>query len=104
MAESAPKEIEVPALTSKARELTIKIVALTLGERLNKDTLVIHVEKAKSEITGLYQAINWEFLKNQAPDFRFVNREQDLGIGGLRKAKMSYNPVRLIKKYRITQR
>ncbi|MFA5393287.1 MAG: phosphatidylglycerol lysyltransferase domain-containing protein [Candidatus Ratteibacteria bacterium] len=93
------------ALSSKGGIIRIaeKIVALTLGERLNKDTLVIHVEKAKNEITGLYQAINWEFLKSQARDFHFVNREQDLGVAGLRRAKMSYNPVRLIKKYRITQ-
>jgi len=94
------------ALSSKGGIIRIaeKIVALTLGERLNKDTLVIHVEKANNEITGLYQAINWEFLKNQAQSFRFVNREQDLGVEGLRRAKMSYNPVRLIKKYRITER
>ena len=92
------------SLNSKGGIIRIaeKIVALTLGERLNKDTVVIHVEKAKNEIIGLYQAINWEFLKNQAQGFRFVNREQDLGVEGLRRAKMSYNPVRLIKKYRIT--
>jgi uncharacterized protein len=81
-----------------------KIAALTLGERLNSDTLVIHVEKAKNGITGLYQAINWEFLKNQARSFRFVNREEDLGVAGLRRAKLSYNPVRLVKKYRVTQK
>ncbi len=94
------------SLSSKGGIIWIaeKIVALTLGERLNENTLVIHVEKAKNGITGLYQAINWEFLKSQAPDFTFVNREQDLGVEGLRRAKMSYNPVRLIKKYRITQR
>ena len=92
------------ALSSKGGIIRIaeKIVALTLGERLNKDTMVIHVEKAKNGIIGLYQAINWEFLKNQAQGFRFVNREQDLGVEGLRRAKMSYNPVRLIKKCRIT--
>ncbi|MFH2068765.1 MAG: phosphatidylglycerol lysyltransferase domain-containing protein [Candidatus Omnitrophota bacterium] len=92
------------ALSSEGGIIRIgeKIVALTLGERLNNDTMVIHVEKAKNGIIGLYQAINWEFLKNQAQDFAFVNREQDLGVEGLRRAKMSYNPVRLIKKYRIT--
>ncbi|MCX5643063.1 MAG: phosphatidylglycerol lysyltransferase domain-containing protein [Candidatus Omnitrophica bacterium] len=93
-----------PLLGSKGGIIRVaeKIAALTLGERLNKDTMVIHVEKAQSGITGIYQAINCEFLKNQAHGFRFVNREQDLGVKGLRKAKMSYNPVRLIKKYRIT--
>ena len=93
-------------LSSKGGIIRIaeKIVALTLGERLNPDTLVVHVEKAKSGIIGIYQAINWEFLKSQAQGFRFVNREQDLGVEGLRRAKMSYNPVRLIKKYRIGPR
>jgi len=94
-----------PSLSIKGGIIRIaeKVVALTLGERLNKDTLVIHAEKAKNKIIGLYQAINWEFLKNRAHNFCFVNREQDLGVEGLRRAKMSYNPVRLIKKYQITQ-
>jgi hypothetical protein len=77
------------------------ICALTMGERLNDDTLVIHIEKAKAGIQGLYQAINWEFLRHEAGDLKFVNREQDLGVLGLRRAKKSYNPVRMIKKYRI---
>jgi len=83
-------------------ELDGRIVALTLGEPLNKNTFVIHIEKAKNNITGLYQAINWEFLRNQVSGFKFVNREQDLGVTGLRKTKMSYNPIRMIKKYAIS--
>ncbi|MGQ9744824.1 MAG: DUF2156 domain-containing protein [Dissulfurimicrobium sp.] len=77
------------------------ICALTMGEKLNDDTLVIHIEKAKAGIQGLYQAINWEFLRHEAGNLKFVNREQDLGILGLRRAKKSYNPVRMIKKYKI---
>jgi len=82
-------------------EIDGTIVAISLGEPLNQDTYVIHVEKAKGGMPGLYQAINREFLRDAAAGFPFVNREQDLGIPGLRKAKTSYNPVRMVKKYTI---
>jgi hypothetical protein len=85
-----------------AIELDGRLIALTLGERLNPDTLVIHIEKAKPGMVGLYQAINREFLAHAAADYACVNREQDLGEPGLRKAKLSYNPVRMVKKYQIT--
>ncbi len=81
-----------------------KIAALTLGEKLLPDTLVIHVEKANPDIPGLYQVINQEFLMYEAGDCTFVNRQQDLGIQGLRTAKISYNPKRFIKKYKIKKR
>lgn len=81
-----------------------KIAALTLGEKMLTDTMVIHIEKANSDIPGLYQVINQEFLMHEAGDCRFVNREQDLGIEGLRNSKMSYNPVTFVKKYRISER
>ncbi|MCK9555266.1 phosphatidylglycerol lysyltransferase domain-containing protein [bacterium] len=74
---------------------------LTLGEELNPDTFVVHVEKATSLVKGLYQAINREFLENEASGYKYVNREEDDGVAGLRKAKMSYNPVKLLKKYDI---
>ena len=78
-----------------------KIAALTLGEKISRNTFVIHVEKANPDFPGLYQVINQEFLINEAIDCKYVNREQDLGIPGLRKAKMSYNPVKFIKKYTV---
>jgi hypothetical protein len=80
-----------------------KVAALTLGEQFLEDTFVIHVEKANSYIHGLYQAINQEFLMHEAAECRYVNREQDLGIEGLRAAKMSYKPVRFIRKYRVKE-
>jgi hypothetical protein len=79
-----------------------RIVALTLGEKFLNDTMVIHVEKANAEMPGLYQVINQEFLRHEAGDCVYVNREQDLGIEGLRQSKMSYNPLRFVKKYKIT--
>lgn len=79
-----------------------QLTAYTLGEPLNPETLVIHVEKGRTGVTGVYQAINREFLRHAARDVTLVNREQDLGLAGLRKAKMSYNPLRMIRKYVIT--
>jgi hypothetical protein len=81
-----------------------KVAALTLGEKLLSDTFVIHIEKAHSHIPGLYQVINQEFLLHEAGDCRYVNREQDLGIQGMRKAKMSYNPSGFVRKYKVTER
>ncbi|MDO8281193.1 MAG: phosphatidylglycerol lysyltransferase domain-containing protein [Thermodesulfovibrionia bacterium] len=80
-----------------------RIAALTIAEQFLSDTIVIHVEKANPDIQGLYQVINQEFLMHEAGDVKFVNREQDLGIKGLRDAKMSYHPVKFIKKYRVTE-
>jgi len=78
------------------------IVAYTIGEKITDDTVVIHYEKGCPDFKGVYQAINQMFLVNSARDFKYVNREQDLGEKGLRKAKLSYNPVDLLKKYRVT--
>jgi hypothetical protein len=75
-----------------------KCAAYTFGEMLNETTLVIHIEKAHMEYTGSYQAINNLFLKNCCVDSVCVNREQDLGIEGLRRAKESYKPIKMNKK------
>lgn len=77
-----------------------KIAAFTLGEKLNNDTAIIHIEKADGNITGLYSAINQDFLLHEWPDVQYVNREEDTGAEGLRKAKMSYHPIELVKKYK----
>ncbi len=76
-----------------------KIEAYTLGEALNPDTLLIHIEKANNAFAGLYTVINQLFLTNQTTDFLWINREQDLGIEGLRKAKLSYHPAFFIEKF-----
>jgi hypothetical protein len=69
-----------------------KVVAFSLGEQLNPDTAVIHLEKANPEFTGSYAVINQEFCRNAWRDFTYINREQDLGEPGLRQAKLSYYP------------
>jgi len=81
-----------------------KCAAYTFGEMLNNKTLVIHIEKAHMEYEGSYQAINNLFLKNCCADAVFANREQDLGIEGLRRAKESYKPIRMVKKSIIHQK
>lgn len=78
-----------------------KAEAFTVGEKLNDDTVLIHVEKANASIHGLYPLVNQQFLANEWSDTEFVNREQDLGIEGLRKAKLSYNPVQFVEKYTV---
>ena len=75
-----------------------KCAAYTFGEMLNERTLVIHIEKAHMEYEGSYQAITNLFLKNCCVDTLYVNREQDLGIEGLRRAKESYKPTYMVKK------
>ena len=68
-----------------------------------EDMAVIHIEKANPEIPGLYQAINQMFLLNEFPNVQWVNREDDMGLEGLRKAKMSYNPADFARKYLVEQ-
>jgi len=80
------------------------IEGFTLGTYLSEEkTAYIHVEKANPDIRGLYAFINREFLKNCFSEAEYVNREDDMGLEGLRKAKLSYNPIELIKKYTITE-
>lgn len=78
-----------------------KVAAVTVGERLNSDTFCVHIEKADRSFAGIYTAINNFFVSSAAQSYRYVNREEDLGIEGLRKAKLSYHPVFLLDKYII---
>lgn len=80
------------------------IIAFTIGEKINSDTLCIHIEKARGDIQGAYTAINNEFAKHEAKDLRYINREEDLGIEGLRRAKRSYYPAFMVVKHTITFR
>ena len=76
-----------------------KIEALTIGGRLNRNTVTVHVEKANIQYRGLYQAINNEFSRHVDASVKFINREEDMGIPGLRKAKLSYKPVKLVESH-----
>ncbi len=79
-----------------------KVQAYTLGEKLNEETAVIHIEKAHPEMRGLYTVINQQFCQHTWADVPFINREQDLGDEGLRAAKLSYHPTRMIEKFTVT--
>lgn len=78
-----------------------KVVAFTIAERLNEDVVVVHIEKAFADIQGAYPTINNEFITNLCQSFKYANREEDLGIEGLRKAKLSYKPVIILEKYEV---
>lgn len=79
-----------------------RIVAFTIGEPLNPDTFVVHIEKAFADVQGAYPMINQQFVAHEAQDYLYVNREEDTGAEGLRKAKLSYRPAFLVEKGLVT--
>ena len=79
-----------------------KVAAFTFGEKLNSDTAVIHVEKADQNIRGIYTAINQSFVEYEWSDMIYINREEDMGLEGLRRAKESYRPIKMIEKFNAT--
>ena len=87
---------------SGAIELDGKIIAFTVGEQLNSDTAVIHIEKADPKIRGSYVAINQGFVEHEWSNMKYINRQEDLGIEGLRKSKESYNPCKMIEMFNAT--
>ncbi len=76
-----------------------KLVAFSIGEPLNADTYVVHIEKAIASVQGAYPMINQQFVLHNCQDYKYVNREEDTGDEGLRRAKLSYYPEFLIEKY-----
>jgi len=81
--------------------LNRKVEAFSLGELLNQQTAVVHIEKANPQIPGMYALINQQFCEQCWGQISYVNREQDLGEPGLRKAKLSYHPDHMVAKYRV---
>lgn len=78
-----------------------EIIGFTIGEQLNSDTFDIHIEKADANLQGAYPTLFNEFISREAQGFRYINREEDLGIEGLRKSKLSYHPEFLLEKYYV---
>ena len=76
-------------------------VAVTFGEFIGNDTFLVHVEKADHNLQGIYTAINQVMANQIYTRCVFINREQDLGIEGLRKAKLSYHPHHMVKKFDV---
>lgn len=81
-----------------------EIIAFTIGEPVSPDTFVVHIEKAFGEIQGAYPMINQQFVEHECLDYKYVNREEDTGAEGLRKAKLSYRPVFLVEKGYVTEK
>ncbi len=80
-----------------------KVVAFTIGEQLNEETLVVHIEKAFPDIQGAYPMINQQFLIHEGAGYKYVNREEDTGAPGLRRAKMSYRPATMVQKFEAVE-
>lgn len=76
-----------------------EVIAFTIGEALTNDTFIVHVEKAFNTIHGAYTIINQQFAENAAAEFTYINREEDMGMENLRRAKLSYQPDILLEKY-----
>ncbi len=81
-----------------------ELVAFTLGERLSDDMQLIHIEKAKADVEGAYPMINQQYILHECQNVTLINREEDMGIEGMRKAKRSYQPIKMIEKYIVSTR
>lgn len=79
-----------------------QIVALSLGEPLNSETFVIHIEKANTQFHGAYVGIRIDFAKNEALNYKYINFEEDMGLDGLRKSKLQSFPKFILNKYIVT--
>ena len=83
-----------------------EVVAFTMGDVISSDTYDVHFEKAYAELQGAYALINREFarrVRERHPEIRYLNREDDMGVEGLRKAKESYYPDLMVEKYSAIQ-
>ncbi len=110
-----PREAEEEMLSiTKAldhwRELNFKgcvikmngaIAAFSFGEQISEDTAIIHIEKARTDVNGLFPYINNEFVKNVWSHCTYINRAEDMGVPGIRKAKQSYHPAFMLEKYDV---
>lgn len=75
------------------------IEAISVFEKMSNDTAIVHYEKGSPDYDGIYKAINQETARILQKDFKYINRESDMGVSGLRKAKLSYKPVFMIEVY-----
>lgn len=95
----ALENMETLGLTGGAILIDGIIKAFSIGERIREDVQLIHIEKADAEINGLFSMINQQYILHECQDVEFINREEDMGVEGMRKAKRSYYPEYMVKKY-----
>lgn len=79
------------------------IEAISVYEDMNPGVAIVHYEKGSPDFDGIYKAINQETAKVLKKDFKYINRESDMGIPGLRKAKMSYRPDHMVQLYHVSK-
>lgn len=95
----ALKNREALGIIGGVLRLDGKIIAITMGSESFDDTFIVHIEKADSTIQGAYQMINQQFAQHNYEKYKWIDREEDLGIEGLRKAKLSYYPEFVAENY-----
>ena len=79
-----------------------ELMAFSIGEQVSPDMVLVHLEFA-ADYRGLFNVINSDFLSHEWAGFTYVNREEDMGLAGLRQAKLAYRPTRLLNKYNAVQ-
>lgn len=79
------------------------IEGIAVYEKMNSDTVVVHYEKGSPDYDGIYKCINVETAKLVQKDVTFINREPDMGLPGLRKAKMSYRPHHMVEVFHVAK-
>lgn len=108
--EAAEELLSITKALDNWRELNFKgcvvkikgeVVAFSFGEQINEDTAIIHIEKAKAGVNGLYAYVNHEFVKRVWSHCKYINRAEDMGVPGIRKAKKSYHPAFMLEKYDV---
>ena len=102
--ELALHNMETLGLTGGTIYIDGKLCAFTVGERLHPHMQLIHIEKADTNYEGIFPMINQQYVLHECEDVELINREEDMGIEGMRKAKRSYNPLKMIEKYLISIR
>jgi len=93
-------ELELSGIIMRIND---KIEALSVYEKMTSDMAVVHYEKGSPDYDGIYKAINQETAKILQKNFKFINRESDMNIPGLRKAKMSYNPHHMVEVFNLAK-
>lgn len=102
--ELALNNMETLGLTGGAIYIEGKLCAFTVGERLHPHMQLIHIEKADTNYEGIFPMINQQYILHECEEVELINREEDMGIEGMRKAKRSYHPLKMIEKHLISIR